>query len=222
MEYWIKFLEKNNYILDMIINGFLNTLYLWFFIVLISFFLGFIFAVLQIEKFDIKFIRYLIKFLCYVLRGIPFYIQLLIFYFIIPYYLQLSVSPFLIGIFSLGLCSAAYTSQVFVTVMNDIIVKQWNIALGLGYSRTNIVYYIILPQALRISLPSLLAEADQILKSTSLLSSIGIIEMTRAGMNIVSRNMNPEEIYPIIAILYLLLSSFLLIIKYFIKKITQI
>jgi polar amino acid transport system permease protein len=218
MEYCLGFFDTHSYILYTIGNGLTYTLLLSFFITILSFLFGFLFAVLQIEKFDKSFLRYCIKFLCYMLRGIPFYIQLLISYFMIPYWLDISVSPVFIGVISLGFCSAAYTSQTFVTIINEIIKKQWDIARGLGYKPKQIIQYIILPQAIKISLPSLIAEADQILKSTSILSSIGIIELTRAGMNIVSKNMNPGEIYPLIGIVYLGISSILLIIQYYIKK----
>ena len=61
----------------------------------------------------------------------------------------------------------------------------------------------------RIVLPSLNNELDSLLKSTSVISTIGMLELTRVGMNLVSREMEPVPIYLTIAAIYLLLSAIL-------------
>ena len=66
--------------------------------------------------------------------------------------------------------------------------------------------------------PALGGELDQLLKSTSMLSAIGFLELTRVGMNIIAREMAPLTIYLSIAVLYLCMSSLLNII---VKKIEQ-
>jgi His/Glu/Gln/Arg/opine family amino acid ABC transporter permease subunit len=203
---------------NVLINGLKYTLLIWIITTLLSYICGFIFGILHLEELEKPWLRYFITFFCYILRGIPFYIQLLFCYFMIPYWFSFSVSPFLIGIICLGLCSASYTSQTIITIAREIVKKQWKIALGLGYKKKQIICYIVLPQVIRISMGSLLSESDQILKSTSILSSIGIIEMTRAGMNIVAQTMQPGEIYGIIGLIYLLLSSILMCVNYYVQK----
>jgi ABC-type amino acid transport system permease subunit len=62
---------------------------------------------------------------------------------------------------------------------------------------------------MRLVLPAFNNELDGLLKSTAIVSSIGLLELTRMGMNIVSREMEPVPIYLIVALFYLCMSAFL-------------
>jgi ABC-type amino acid transport system permease subunit len=66
-----------------------------------------------------------------------------------------------------------------------------------------------MPQALRIIVPALVGECDQLLKSTAVVSAIGVFELTGAGRNIITQEMNPIAIYTILALAYLSMSTLL-------------
>ena len=150
------------------------------------------------------------------LRGIPFYVQLLIAYYAVPDLFGFNISPVLAGIISLGLCSAAYVSQIVRGGINAIPIEQWEAAFVLGLNRMQTLWYVILPQVMRIIVPMLAGECDQLLKSTSIISTIGVIELTRAGMNIVAREMQVVPVYIAIALLYLMIFTlFNMITKFF-------
>jgi His/Glu/Gln/Arg/opine family amino acid ABC transporter permease subunit len=200
--------------------GVFNTLLIWIFSGIISLSLGFFWGLAR-NKNIIKsfYLRNFFDFIAYIIQGIPFYIQLLIYYFIIFQSFIFTISPLIIGIISLGICSAAYTSQIITGSIDSIQSNQWKIAYSLGFSKFEVLYYIILPQAKSIILPLFLNEFDQLLKSTTILSTIGIFEFTRASLNIVSDTLNPKPVYLILALFYLFLSFlFRLIYKLYLVK----
>ena len=88
----------------------------------------------------------------------------------------------------------------------------------MGYPIRATLSRVILPQVFKNILPALLGELEQLLKSTSLLATIGITELTRAGMNIISRELNPIPIYLLIACIYLAFSAVLQLIIIYSEK----
>lgn len=141
-----------------------------------------------------------------VLRGIPIYVQLLLTYFVLPDIVGISISATGAAIGTLGLCSAAYVGHIICGSINALPVGQWETAMVLGYTRYQAFRYIMLPQALRNSVLALTGEGDQLLKSTSILSTIGIMEITGSARTIIARELNPLSMYSAIACLYLGLS----------------
>jgi ABC-type amino acid transport system permease subunit len=95
---------------------------------------------------------------------------------------------------------------VIRAAINAIAVGQWEAAQVLDYSYWQTVRYIILPQALRIAIPSLMNLSEELIKGTAIVSTVGVMDITRTGMNIIARTMQPELVYTIIAVLYFLLS----------------
>lgn len=143
----------------------------------------------------------------FVLRAVPCYVQLLIAYFVLPELLEIQISAFVAAITALGLCSAGYVAQLVRCGINSISKEQWEAAYSLGYSTLQAVGYIIFPQMIRNILPALTNELDALLKSTAILASIGLLELTRMGMNIISREMDPVTIYLAVAAFYVAISG---------------
>jgi len=158
---------------------------------------------------------------CYtfIAKGIPAYVQILIAYFVIPALLGINIPGFIAAIAALAFCSSGYITEIVRLGINTIPPGQWDACFVLGYPIKATLRNVILPQAFKNVLPGLFGELEQLLKSTSLLATIGITELTRTGMNIISREMNPITIYLMIACIYLLFSAVLqLIIIYTEKK----
>lgn len=181
----------------------------------ISFILGVLFGVLCCEELKLPFLSPLIQWVTFTLRAVPFYVQLLVVYFVFPDALGLNLEVFPASVLALGICSAGYVCQIVRAGLNSIHPSQWEAAFVLGYSKTKTLRYIILPQMFRNVLPAFNNEFEAILKSTSILSSIGMLELTRAGMNIVSRELKqPLTIYLIVAVFYVSMS----LVFHFISK----
>jgi polar amino acid transport system permease protein len=204
---------------EIVYFGLLKTIFIFTCSCSISLILGTLFGIIRCKYINRTVATTLFDFITIILRGIPFYIQLVMFYFIAPYTLGIDMSPLLIGILSLGLCSSVYTGNILKGILDSISLQQWNTARTLGYSSYETMRYIFLPQAYKIGIPLFINEFDQVLKSTSILSTIGIIEITKCGFNIISRTMKPIPIYIFIAILYLLLSYALYALSMQYKKI---
>lgn len=143
----------------------------------------------------------------FLLRAVPFYVQLLIAYFVLPDILQIDMEAYAASIIALGICSSGYVAQVVRCGINSIPIEQWEAAFTLGYSARASLQRIILPQMMRNILPALTNELDSLLKSTAILSSIGLLELTRMGMNIVSREMEPLIVYGALAAFYAAISA---------------
>ena|ERR1700722_5770612 len=178
----------------------------------ISFTVGTLLGTLSSQRLNLSVARACIAIYVFITRGIPVYVQVLIGYFVIPDLLGISLSPFIAAICALGICSSGYVTEIVRGGINSIALGQWDAAYTLGYSQIQTIRYIILPQMLANALPSLSNEIEALLKSTAILSVIGLAELTKMASNIVARYMIPVPVYITIAGLYLVLSALLKII----------
>lgn len=193
--------------LPLLIRGGLMTICLWLAAGSISLVIGSIMGILRAQQVRIRVISPLFDAISFVLRGIPFYVQLLIAYFVLPdLFGGVDISPFVASTASLGLCSAAYASQIIKSGLDAIPLGEWEAAYVLGYSRTQSLRYLMIPRAITLIRPALAGEFDQLLKSTSIISTLGIMELTNAARNIVERDLQPLPIYAAVALIYLLMS----------------
>lgn len=201
----------------LLVQGLWMTLKLFISISLISLIIGTIIGALTCKRLRSPLAPFL-DILTFILRGIPFYVQLLIFYFVLPQITGISFSQTIAGIISLGLCSSAYVAQTIKGGINALSNGQWYAAYVLGYQPLQTIRYIIMPQVIANVLPTLINELEHIVKSTSVISTIGVVELTRAGMNIVSRGADPFAIYLTIACIYLTISFIFNIVMHLVHK----
>ena len=127
-------------------------------------------------------------------RGVPLLVQLLfIYYFLAEFGVDVPAMAAAIG--GLGMASGAYQAEILRGALNAVPSGQAEAATALGFSRAEIWRRILLPQALRISVPPLINEFTLLLKASSLVSVVGIAELTRVSMNIASSTYRPLEAY---------------------------
>jgi polar amino acid transport system permease protein len=74
----------------------------------------------------------------------------------------------------------------------------------LGFSRWHILRYIEIPQAVRLTLPALVNETTMMIKASSLVSVVGVLELTRTAQNIATSSFQPLELYAAAGVIYLL------------------
>ena len=209
--------------LPLLLMGFAMTIQILILSATLSFSLGLIFGTLCCDEIHIPILSRPLQLITFILRAIPFYVQLLLVYFIVPDILGIELDALPASILALGLCSSGYVCQIVRAGINSIPLIQWETAAVLGYGRLSTLRCIILPQMLQNVLPAFNNELESILKSTSILSAIGTLELTRIGMNIVSRELKyPLTIYLIIATFYVAISSLLnFVAKYLEKRISR-
>jgi polar amino acid transport system permease protein len=138
-------------------------------------------------------------------RGVPLLVQLLLVYYFLPF-AGIDVPSLVAAISTLGLASGAYVSEIFRGALNAVPKGQAETALSLGFSAPSIWLRILLPQMLRLSLPALVNELILLLKASSLISVVGVTELTRSSHSFAAETYRPLEIYLTAAAIYLVLN----------------
>lgn len=142
-----------------------------------------------------------------IIRGTPLMVQALYLYFAIPMMLQFDISALASGIIAIGLNSGAYISEIVRGAIQSIDLGQNEAGVCLGLSKFQITISIILPQAIKIMLPSLCNQFIISVKDTSILTVIGVAEMTHQATQAVSSTFRTVEIYTSLALIYLILNT---------------
>ena len=181
--------------------------------------LGTIIAAIRVGK--SKIIKALFVVYVEIVRGTPMLLQIAIFYLGIPYLYQqitnhyLPVNPLVMGIIAIGLNSGAYLSEVIRAAINSIDRGQWEAGKSLGLRRNKIMSKIILPQAYKRVIPPLVNEFIVLIKDSSLISTIGVIELMKSAG--VLTNHYYDLFTPLIgaAIIYLIMT---LTVSYFANR----
>ncbi len=139
-----------------------------------------------------------------VFRGLPALVLLFLFYFGLA---GINVSPLVAATLAMGLRSAAYQSQIFRGAIQSIEAGQELAARSIGMSRSEAVLHIVLPQAARLAIPPWSNEFTNMIKDTSYVFVVGIVELMRQGRYIVAREFGDALlVYSFIALIYFLLT----------------
>lgn len=193
--------------LPLLLKGVLATLQIALASLAVGLLGGIAVGVLNCRRLSLPFLKTLLNGFVWVIRGTPLFVQVLIIYYALPEMLGMSLTPFTAGVIALGMNSTAYISEIVRGGINAIADGQWEAAFVLGLNRWQTLRGIILPQMLRISLPSLTNEMTALIKETSILMVIGVAELTKVSKDIVVRELDPMTIYLAAAALYLAMTS---------------
>jgi polar amino acid transport system permease protein len=141
-------------------------------------------------------------------RGTPLLVQLLVVYYGLPPYLStlgIQISPLAAAIVGLGLNSAAYQAEYFRGAVQSIQSGQMMAARAIGLGRAKSIAYVILPQALRLVIPSWSNELIYSIKYSSLAYFVSLTELTFVGKKIALHTARTFETYIIVAAIYLVI-----------------
>jgi polar amino acid transport system permease protein len=139
------------------------------------------------------------------IRGLPIIVQLFYIYFVLPEF-GIHLSAFQAGVIGLGFAYSAYQAENFRAGIEAVDSGQLEAAQALGMRMPLVMRRVILPQAFRISLPPYCNTLVMMLKDSSLVSTITVAEMTRAGQLIASSTFQNMTVYTLVALLYLAMS----------------
>jgi His/Glu/Gln/Arg/opine family amino acid ABC transporter permease subunit len=193
--------------IPLLLQGTLTTLQIAFASIALSFCGGVVIGVLNCCKMGNSFSKSILNSFVWIIRGTPLFVQVLIVYYALPEAIGISFSPFTAGVIALGINSMAYISEIVRGGINAIPEGQWEAAYVIGLSPWKTLKGIILPQMLRMSLPSLINELTSLIKETSILMVIGVAELTKVSKDIVARELDPITIYLAAAALYLIMTA---------------
>lgn len=136
------------------------------------------------------------------LRGVPLLVQLLVFYYSLPV-IGLDVPPVLAAVLCVGVCASAYISEIWRGAIAALPKGQAEAAAAIGMAPRDVWSRVILPQAFSLSLPALVNELILLVKASSLVSVVGILEITRASQAQAATTFRPLEVYIAAACIYL-------------------
>jgi polar amino acid transport system permease protein len=188
--------------LPSIVGGLLLTVEVTLFGIFTGLGLGIILAIGDL--YGGRVISTLIKFYVEFFRGSPIMIQLFMFYFIPPVLFNIHLDALTLGFLVFGLNSAGYQKGYIKGAMQAVFEDQMTAGLSIGMSKSQTIFYVILPQALRIVIPAWSNEFCSLTKSTAALGVVGVRDLTRVGRSIISYTYRVLETWIFIAIIYLI------------------
>lgn len=140
-----------------------------------------------------------------VVRAVPILVLILWVYYGLPIVMGIAVSVFWAGVVALALSDSAFEAEIFRAGIQSIDRGQIEASDSLGLGYIDRMRYVVLPQAVRRVLPPLGNQLVYMLKMSSLVSVIGMEELTRRANELVTSEYRPLEIYTVLIVEYLLL-----------------
>ena len=202
--------------LKFLLSGLTTTIYISVVSIIISMILGMLVALPSLSK--NKFLSYLNITYVEIVRAIPLLVLILWVYYGLPIMTSISFSPFVSGIIALSISESAFQAEIFRAGINSIKKAQWEAGSSLGLSFLNKLRFVIMPQAIKNILPAIGNQFVYVLKMSSLVSIIGIGDLTRKANELVVTTYRPLEIYTFLIFEYLIL---ILIVSYFVRKLEK-
>jgi len=199
--------------LKFLLSGLTTTIYISVISIVISMILGFVVAIPSLAK--NKFLTYINIGYVEIVRAIPLLVLILWIYYGLPIMTGISFSPFVSGIIALSISESAFQAEIFRAGINSIKKAQWEAGSSLGLNFFKRLRLVILPQAIKNILPAIGNQFVYVLKMSSLVSIIGIGDLTRKANELVVTTYRPLEIYTFLILEYLIL---ILIVSYFVRK----
>jgi len=202
--------------LRFLLSGLTTTIYISVVSIVISMFLGLIVAIPSLAK--NKFLTYINIGYVEIVRAVPLLVLILWIYYGLPIMTGISFSPFVSGIIALAISESAFQAEIFRAGINSIKKAQWEAGSSLGLNFFKRLRLVILPQAIKNILPAIGNQFVYVLKMSSLVSIIGIGDLTRKANELVVTTYRPLEIYTFLILEYLVL---ILIVSFFVRKLEK-
>lgn len=204
--------------IDSLLHGFLLTLQISFFAILIGLFIGIIVALVETAKKTPAMIlpKLICKFYTTIIRGTPMALQLFIMFFVI--FAIRGFPQIIIAVLAFGFNSGAYTAEVIRSGIQSVDPGQREAGMALGLSNFTIFRKIVAPQAIKNIIPALGNEIITVIKETAIVSMVGLYDLNMAAKDIGSGQNMASYIVPMfVAALFYLAVVYL--ITFIVKRI---
>jgi polar amino acid transport system permease protein len=186
-------------------KGFIETLYISLVAIVAGSLIGFFIGIVRSQRIPV--LNSLFGLYIHVLRGTPFLVQLYVFYFVLPNtgVSWLSWDSITAAFVALSVYTSSYVAEIVKAAVDAVPHGQSEAATALGMNRLERLWHVVLPQALKLTVPPMSSVYVMIIKSTAILSVIGISELTRQGeVSILRFPRDILFIYGLIAFMYFL------------------
>ena len=199
-----------------LLEGLKVTIYIFVIAIILGFIIGLIMALLRLSKVGI--LNWIAKIFIDAIRGTPILVQLFFFYFGLNALEFISLDRTTAGIITVAINAGAYFAEIIRAGIQSMDKGQTEAARSLGLTSTQNMRYIILPQAFRRMLPTFTNQAIISLKDTSLLSVIGIADLTQQGQIAIAATFKAFEIWLVVGIMYFILIYLLSLLSSFLER----
>lgn len=166
--------------------------------------IGVILAVGQV--YGKTYVRRLVGLYVWFFRGVPLLVLLFLFYFGLFSWFNINLSAFTVAMIVLGLITSAYQSQIFRGSILSLPEGQLKAARAIGMSDTKAILSIILPQALRLSIPGWTNEYSIVLKDSAVAYALGVTEVMARAHFVASRTYQHLPLYFTAGVIFLILT----------------
>ncbi|MFS0690026.1 amino acid ABC transporter permease [Sporosarcina sp. Marseille-Q4943] len=191
--------------LPALLKAALMTIFLAVLSILFALIIGFLTALIRIVK--IKVLYQIASAYVSIIRGTPLLVQIFVIYYGLPQ-IGISLDPISSGILALSLNAGAYLSESFRASILAVDKGQMEASLSMGMTYWQALRRIILPQSLRIAIPTLSNSFIVLIKDTSLVSVITVTELLQMSSLVIAKTFEPLTIYLIAAAIYWVIITF--------------
>lgn len=177
--------------------------------------IGFILGILRSG--NQKFLKWIVGIYVAFVRGTPFVVQVFIIFFILPEWgMQLTAFP--AALLAMAIMGSAFICEIVAGGISSIPKGQWEAATASGLSVLQQLRWIILPQAMKVILPPLVGQYVLLIKDTSVVSVIGVMELTRVGWVTVVRIPEGLMVFSLVGALYFVISYPLILLSNYLER----
>lgn len=188
---------------ELFFKGWLITIAISVASLFLSIFIGLLTALCSQSK--IPLLKISARIFVEIIRGTPLLVQILFFYYVVAHHIGME-NRYVAGIIILSVFNGAYIAEMMRSGIEFVSATQIESAKAIGLSQAQAYRFVIFPQALRQVIPPLTGQFASIIKDSSLLSIIGINELTNSAQQINSATYSTLEVYLPLGLAYLLLT----------------
>jgi glutamine transport system permease protein len=202
--------------LPILLKGLQVTLYIFVIAIILGFLIGLVMALLKLAP--LKILNWIAKVYVDAIRGTPFIVQLFFIYFGLNSLNILSLNSTTAGIITVAINAGAYFAEIIRAGIQSIDKGQTEAARSIGLTGAQAMRFVILPQAFRRMLPTITNQSIISLKDTSLLSVIGIADLTQQGQIQAAATFEAFKIWLAVGVIYFIVIYLLSIFANFVER----
>ena len=189
--------------IDFLMIGLWNTLQVFAIALFFGIPLGLLLALGRMSKIPI--LWQICSFIIEFFRTTPPLVQLFWFFFALPILISVQMTPFVASVLTFSIQSSAFFAEIFRGGINSIDKGQWEAAKAIGMDRPYCLRRIILPQAVKRMIPAFAERSIELLKTTTLISTVSYADLMFQANELASKTFRPLEVYTVVAVMYFFL-----------------
>ncbi|MDG2406331.1 MAG: amino acid ABC transporter permease [Paracoccaceae bacterium] len=189
--------------MDLLLLGLWNTIKVFIFALAFGIPLGFGLALGRMSRIPV--LSQICSLIIEFFRTTPPLVQLFWFFFAFPILISVQMTPFVASVMTFSIQSSAFFAEIFRGGINSIDKGQWEAAKAIGMTRQSSLRRIILPQAVKRMIPAFAERSIELLKTTTLISTVSYADLMFQANDLASKTFRPLEVYTVVAVMYFFL-----------------